>query len=205
MGHGAATWAAPGSSTRRARVRSNRALPPCSSASTRSPGAPPRTNTTRPSWRAIPSPPCTRDSMRSVAFKSLPKPQTAKRDLLGGRGGSELPPCGGAGGAGSESVWSEGKAAKLLGVPLLIATLRIESLVHGGEGLARHEGRVVFVRGGAPGDLVEAELQGGSARFGRTRALRILEPGAARVPAPCPIVDRCGGCPVQQVEYAAQL
>ena len=83
--------------------------------------------------------------------------------------------------------------------------LRIESLVHGGEGLARHEGRVVFVRGGAPGDLVEAELQGGSGRFARTRALRVLEPGAARVSAPCPIVDRCGGCPVQQVDYAAQL
>src|SRR5207253_7094150 len=126
-------------------------------------------------------------------------------DLLGGRGGSELPPCGGAGGAGSESVWSEGKAAKLLGVPLLIATLRIESLVHGGEGIARHEGRVVFVRGGAPGDLVEAELQGGSARFERTRVLRVLEPGAAHVAAPCPIVDRCGGCPVQHVDSGAQL
>jgi len=87
----------------------------------------------------------------------------------------------------------------------LKATLRIESLVHGGEGLARHEGRVVFVRGGAPGDLVEAELQGGSARFERTRALRVLEPGAAHVAAPCPIVDRCGGCPVQHVDSGAQL
>ena len=87
----------------------------------------------------------------------------------------------------------------------MIAQLRIESLVHGGEGLARHEGRVVFVRGGAPGDLVEADLQGGGTRFERTRALRVLVPGAAHVAAPCPIVDRCGGCPVQQVDYGAQL
>jgi 23S rRNA (uracil1939-C5)-methyltransferase len=87
----------------------------------------------------------------------------------------------------------------------LKAKLRIESLVHGGEGLARHEGRVVFVRGGAPGDLVEAELQGGGARFERTRVLRVLEPGAAHVAAPCPIVDRCGGCPVQHVDYGVQL
>ncbi len=85
------------------------------------------------------------------------------------------------------------------------AQLRIESLVHGGEGLARHEGRVVFVRGAAPGDLVEAEVQGGEARFERTRALRVLEPGAAHVQAPCPIVDRCGGCPLQHVDYGAQL
>ena len=85
------------------------------------------------------------------------------------------------------------------------AQLRIESLVHGGEGLARHDGRVVFVRGGAPGDLVEAELQGGDGRFERARALRVIERGAVHVDAPCPIVDRCGGCPLQHVDYRAQL
>ena len=62
----------------------------------------------------------------------------------------------------------------------------------------------MFVRGAAPGDLVEAEVHG-EARFERTRALRVLEPGAAHVQAPCPIVDRCGGCPLQHVDYGAQL
>ena len=84
-------------------------------------------------------------------------------------------------------------------------SLRIESVVHGGEGLARHEGRVVFVRGSAPGDLVEAELAGSEARFERARTLRVVEAGPARVEAPCPIVDRCGGCPLQHVESGAQL
>jgi 23S rRNA (uracil1939-C5)-methyltransferase len=86
--------------------------------------------------------------------------------------------------------------------------LRVESLVHGGEGLARHEGQVVFVRGAAPGDLVEAALVGQRSREGRFlrgRVLRVLERGPARVDPPCPIVDRCGGCPVQQVSYAEQL
>ena len=83
-------------------------------------------------------------------------------------------------------------------------TLKVESLVHGGEALARHEGRVVFLRGAAPGDSVEAELTG-EGRFERARALRVVEPGSARVEAPCPIVDRCGGCPLQQVAYGAQL
>ena len=82
--------------------------------------------------------------------------------------------------------------------------LRIEALVHGGEALARSEGRVVFVSGAAPGDLVEAELTGAGS-FEHTRALRVLERGRARVDAPCPIVERCGGCPVQQVAYADQL
>lgn len=84
------------------------------------------------------------------------------------------------------------------------ATLKVESLVHGGEGIARHEGRVVFVRGAAPGDVVEAEVTG-ERRFEHTRALRVVERGAAHVDAPCPIVDACGGCPLQRVSYAAQL
>jgi 23S rRNA (uracil1939-C5)-methyltransferase len=86
----------------------------------------------------------------------------------------------------------------------LKAQLRIESLVHGGEGLARHEGRVVFVRGGAPGDVVEAEVRG-DGRFEHVRALRVIQAGESRVAAPCPIVEQCGGCPVQHVDYAAQL
>jgi 23S rRNA (uracil1939-C5)-methyltransferase len=84
------------------------------------------------------------------------------------------------------------------------AQLRIESIVHGGEGLARHDGRVVFVRGGAPGDVVEAEISG-KGRFEHARALRLVEPGPVRVEAPCGIVDRCGGCPLQRVRYADQL
>ncbi|HWE25529.1 MAG TPA: RsmD family RNA methyltransferase [Myxococcales bacterium] len=84
------------------------------------------------------------------------------------------------------------------------AQLRIESLVHGGEGLARHQGRVVFVRGGAPGDVIEVEV-GGEGRFEHARALRVVQPGNARVVPPCPIVDECGGCPLQHVDYGAQL
>jgi 23S rRNA (uracil1939-C5)-methyltransferase len=83
-------------------------------------------------------------------------------------------------------------------------SLYVQGLVHGGEALARHEGRVVFLRGAAPGDRVEAELTG-EGRFERTRPLRILERGSAHVDAPCPIVDRCGGCPLQHVAYGVQL
>ena len=85
----------------------------------------------------------------------------------------------------------------------MIADLRVLSLVHGGEALARHEGRVVFLRGAVPGDLVQAELSG-EGRFEHVRALRVLERSGSRVDAPCPIVERCGGCPLQSVAAAAQ-
>jgi 23S rRNA (uracil1939-C5)-methyltransferase len=86
----------------------------------------------------------------------------------------------------------------------VIARLTVESVVHGGEALARHEGRVVFLRGAAPGDVVEAELTG-VGRFEHARALRVVERGGVRVDAPCPIVEACGGCPLQHVSYEAQL
>ncbi|TMA25210.1 MAG: class I SAM-dependent RNA methyltransferase [Deltaproteobacteria bacterium] len=63
---------------------------------------------------------------------------------------------------------------------------------------------MVFLSGAAPGDVVEAELTG-EGRFERTRALRVVERGGTRVDPPCPIVDCCGGCPVQQISYQAQL
>ena len=83
--------------------------------------------------------------------------------------------------------------------------LRAEGLVHGGELLARHEGQVVFLRGAAPGDLVSAELRPGGKGFLRGVVKTVLERGPQRVTPPCPIVERCGGCPIQQVSYPAQL
>jgi 23S rRNA (uracil1939-C5)-methyltransferase len=84
--------------------------------------------------------------------------------------------------------------------------LRAGPVVHGGETIARlDDGRVVFVRGAAPGDLIEAELVEEDRRFLRARALRVLEPGQVRVAAPCVHLEACGGCPIQQVSYQAQL
>ena len=53
------------------------------------------------------------------------------------------------------------------------------------ETLARYEGRVVFLRGAAPGDRVEAELTG-EGRFERTHALRVVERSTSHVDPPCP-------------------
>lgn len=81
--------------------------------------------------------------------------------------------------------------------------LRIESLVHGGDGLARDDGRVVFVPLTAPGDLarVDVRAEGSSARG---HLLEVLEPGASRRGPPCPIVGLCGGCQWQQVSIEEQ-
>ncbi|MFE3051766.1 TRAM domain-containing protein [Nocardia sp. NPDC059239] len=67
---------------------------------------------------------------------------------------------------------------------------------HGGFCVARHEGRVLFVRHGLPGELVRAlitEDRGGS--FCRADAIEILDPSPDRIPATCPVSGPGGaGC-----------
>ncbi len=83
--------------------------------------------------------------------------------------------------------------------------LRIEALGAEGEGITRHEGKVVFVPGALPGELVELELAACGARFDRGEILRIVEPVAARVPSPCihEVRDGCGGCALLHCEARA--
>ncbi|MDB4964676.1 MAG: rRNA m(5)U939 methyltransferase [Myxococcales bacterium] len=93
-----------------------------------------------------------------------------------------------------------------LSTPLSTIELTLDSLAFGGEAVGRDaEGRVAFVAGGAPGDRVVARVTESKKSFVRAELLRVVTPGAARVEAPCPIVDRCGGCPWQHVDLGAQL
>ncbi len=84
-------------------------------------------------------------------------------------------------------------------------TLQIEKLVPGGEGLARHAGRVVFVPGVLPGEIVAAEVTETRKDFWRARLLRVEEPSAQRASPPCPLFGTCGGCDWQHIDPNAQV
>lgn len=71
-------------------------------------------------------------------------------------------------------------------------TLRIEALGRRGEGIARHEGRSVFVPGTLPGETVRAE--GDGERLGLV-AVEVASP--ARAAPFCKHYGRCGGCQLQ--------
>jgi 23S rRNA (uracil1939-C5)-methyltransferase len=78
--------------------------------------------------------------------------------------------------------------------------LRIEKLVPGGDGLGRMEdGRVIFIPGVLPGELIDYRITRERRDFCRGEATDILESSPARVEAPCPYVGRCGGCDFQHV------
>jgi 23S rRNA (uracil1939-C5)-methyltransferase len=103
----------------------------------------------------------------------------------------------------------------------------IDRLANGGAGVARHEGQVLFVPGGLPGDRVRVEVVAARARHLEGRLVEVLEPSPARVEPPCPYAlapaapgrvlpdpgpstsastgdTRCGGCQWLALDLAAQ-
>jgi 23S rRNA (uracil1939-C5)-methyltransferase len=83
--------------------------------------------------------------------------------------------------------------------------LRIDSLAYGGNGVARYDGFVVFVRGGLPGDRVRARVTKVKRGFAEAAAEAVLEPSTERVEAPCRHFGVCGGCRFQDLAYSAQI
>src|SRR2546429_1168863 len=82
--------------------------------------------------------------------------------------------------------------------------LSIESLAYGGNGVARLNGFVVFVRRGLPGDRVGARVTKVKRNHAEALATDVLEPGPDRVDAPCSHYPACGGCRFQDLAYEAQ-
>src|SRR6266498_3601727 len=83
--------------------------------------------------------------------------------------------------------------------------LTIDSLAYGGNGVARLDGFVVFVRRGLPGDTVRARVTKVQRRHAEALATEVLRPGPSRVDAPCAHYPACGGCRFQDLAYEAQL
>ncbi|MCU1274256.1 MAG: rRNA (uracil-5-)-methyltransferase RumA [Bryobacterales bacterium] len=81
----------------------------------------------------------------------------------------------------------------------------VDKLVYGGEGLARLDGRVVFVPFVLPGERVKVATVDEKPGLLRAKLIEVREPSAARVAAPCPYFGRCGGCHYQHASYETQL
>ena len=101
-------------------------------------------------------------------------------------------------------------AATLRRVPAPVAKdqeleLSIDSLAYGGNGVARLNGFVVFVRRGLPGDLVRARVTKVKRNHAEALAVDVLRPSPLRVDAPCSHFPACGGCRFQDLAYEEQV
>jgi 23S rRNA (uracil1939-C5)-methyltransferase len=83
--------------------------------------------------------------------------------------------------------------------------LHVDSLAYGGSGVSRHDGFVVFVRGGVPGDDVRARVTKVKRGFAEGVVTEVVRPSSTRVVAPCPHFGVCGGCRFQDLAYDVQV
>ena len=83
--------------------------------------------------------------------------------------------------------------------------LHVDSLAYGGNGVARHNGFVVFVRRALPGDTVRARITKVKRGFAEATAEEVLAPSSDRVFPPCRHFGLCGGCRFQDYAYEHQL
>ena len=89
--------------------------------------------------------------------------------------------------------------------PVHLRTLAIESLDSEGRGVARDEGKVVFVEGALPGESVEAQTTRRGSSFDQARTVRVLQESAGRREARCPHFGLCGGCATQHADPRVQM
>lgn len=83
--------------------------------------------------------------------------------------------------------------------------LNIESLDLEARGIARREGKVVFVEGALPGERVVATTVRRKPSYEIARVEEILRPSSQRVVPRCPHFGVCGGCAMQHLEPSTQV
>lgn len=84
-------------------------------------------------------------------------------------------------------------------------TYKIESLDHEGRGIARRDGKTVFIEGALTGEMVTASVYRKKPSFENANVQRILRESSQRVTPQCVNFGRCGGCSMQHLDARAQV
>ena len=86
-----------------------------------------------------------------------------------------------------------------------IVDLKITDIAFGGKGVARENGKAVFVPYTIEGETVSAEIVREKKQFAEAGLVDVKESSPHRVTAECPYFGRCGGCAYQHIDYEHQL
>ncbi|MDA1370482.1 MAG: 23S rRNA (uracil(1939)-C(5))-methyltransferase RlmD [Proteobacteria bacterium] len=90
-------------------------------------------------------------------------------------------------------------------LPVEPVRLEVTSLSHEGRGIGYLNGKVVFIDGALPGEIVMASYVRKRSQFDELRVIEVEQPSTQRVTPVCEYADRCGGCSLQHLDAAAQL
>jgi 23S rRNA (uracil1939-C5)-methyltransferase len=90
-------------------------------------------------------------------------------------------------------------------IPQEPVQLNIESLSHEGRGVARLEGKTIFVQGALPNENVSAKYTKTHKSYDEAVAIDVDNANEYRVEPPCEHADICGGCSLQHMDTAHQI
>jgi tRNA/tmRNA/rRNA uracil-C5-methylase (TrmA/RlmC/RlmD family) len=86
-----------------------------------------------------------------------------------------------------------------------VVDLKIENVAFGGKGVAREQGKAMFVPYTIEGELVSAEIVREKKQFAEAELVEVKQSSPDRVEPQCPYFGRCGGCTYQHISYEHQL
>jgi len=84
-------------------------------------------------------------------------------------------------------------------------TVKIESLDQEGRGVARFEGKVIFIEGALTGEVVSYRSYRKKPSFELAQITQIHKPSSLRVQPKCKHFGVCGGCSLQHLDARAQV
>ncbi|MEY3246162.1 MAG: rRNA ((1939)-C(5))-methyltransferase RlmD, partial [Bacteroidota bacterium] len=88
---------------------------------------------------------------------------------------------------------------------VILEDMQVLSYAAGGKSIAKVEGKVIFIEGAVPGDIVDVRLSKNKKDWAEGKAIRIKELSKERVIPFCKHFGVCGGCKWQMLPYAKQL
>jgi len=83
--------------------------------------------------------------------------------------------------------------------------LAIDDVAFGGKGVARADGKVVFVPFTVDGERVAARIVREKKQFAEAELDQVLDSSPQRTAPQCPYFGQCGGCSYQHITYEHQL
>jgi 23S rRNA (uracil1939-C5)-methyltransferase len=86
-----------------------------------------------------------------------------------------------------------------------VVRLSIHDMTHDGRGVAKLEGKTVFVTGALTDEVVDAQLVHQKSQYLEAKCVAIIEPSAHRIEPACAHFGSCGGCQLQHLSSDNQL
>jgi 23S rRNA (uracil1939-C5)-methyltransferase len=88
---------------------------------------------------------------------------------------------------------------------IFLDNITVTDVAAEGKAIAREDGKVIFIEGAIPGDVVNIQLTKSKKDWAEARVTKIITPSAKRIAAFCSHFGNCGGCKWQMLPYELQL